>query len=66
MVTINRNMRDLGFANGWTDDSLESRLLEMTRKAGYQFKEVRHDLHGYDNIYECQEAALRYHTCSSD
>jgi len=65
MEQVNRNMRDLGFANGWNDDSLESRLIEMTRKAGYNFKEVKHDVNGYDSVYECQEAALRYHICSN-
>ena len=64
MATENRNMRDLGFANGWSDDSLERRLYEMTLKAGYKFEEVSHEPHGYDTVYECKEVGLRYHICS--
>ena len=61
-----RNMRDLGYANGWSSDSLESRLVSMTRQAGYQFKEVSHNDRGTDTVYECREAGLRYHVDSSD
>ena len=61
-----RNMRDLGYANGWSSDSLESRLVSMARKAGYQFNEVSHNERGTDTVYECKEAGLRYHVDSSD
>lgn len=60
---MERNIRDLGCANGWPDGSLEQRLVEMTRKAGYTFKEVFCPPHTY--IYTCHEAGLKYHTnCS--
>ena len=57
-------MRDLGYANGWHDDSLEQRLVDMTIKAGYAFKEVSHNERGYDTVYVCEEAGLKYHICS--
>lgn len=60
------NMRDLGYANGWHADSLEQRLVSMAREAGYKFVEVSHDPRGYDTVYECKEAGLRYHVDSSD
>lgn len=66
MATENRNMRDLGYANGWSTDSLESRLVEMTRKAGLSFTQVSHNERGTDTVYECKEAGLRYHVDSSD
>lgn len=58
-----RNMRDLGFANGWGEDSLERRLVEMTRQAGYTFDEEFIPPHAY--VYTCAEAGLKYRTnCS--
>lgn len=66
MAEQQRNMRDLGYANGWSSDSLEARLVEMTRKAGFTFKEVSHNERGTDTVYECAEAGLRYHVDSSD
>ncbi|MBR1448336.1 MAG: hypothetical protein IJ588_06290 [Prevotella sp.] len=67
MATIENdiNIRDLGFANGWQPDSLEQRLVDMTGKAGYAFKEESHDPHGYDTVYVCREAGLKYHVCSN-
>ena len=62
----NRNMIDLGYANGWHEDSIENRLVDMTRQAGYKFKEVSHNARGTDTVYECSEAGLRYHVDSSD
>ena len=59
-------MKDLGYANGWHSDSLESRLCELARLAGYSFVEVSHDERGTDTVYECAEAGLRYHVDSSD
>lgn len=64
METLNRNMRDLGFANGWDSDCLEARLVEMAKLAGYKFEE-KLDQRGYDNVYTCKEACLKYHTCSN-
>lgn len=61
-----RNIKDLGYSNGWSADSLESRLVDMAREAGYQFKQVSHNERGTDTIYECREAGLRYHIDSSD
>ena len=60
------NIKDLGYANGWHDDSLESRLVKMTIKAGYRFTVVSHNERGTDTVYECIEAGLRYHVDSSD
>ena len=63
MENEHRNMRDLGCANGWPDGSLEKRLVEMTRKAGYSFTEEFMPPHTY--VYVCREAGLKYHTnCS--
>lgn len=59
----NRNMRDLGIANGWHDDSLEVRLVEMTVKAGYKFKEEFIPPHKFK--YTCEEAGLMYWTICS-
>ncbi len=57
------NIKDLGFANGWSADSLEQRLVDMTRKAGYSFQEEFIPPHTY--VYTCKEARLRYKTnCS--
>lgn len=56
-------MRDLGYANGWHEDSLERRLVEMTKEAGHKFKEEFIPPHEYK--YTCVEAGLMYHTnCS--
>lgn len=60
------NFNDLGFANGWKDDSIEQRLVNSAREAGYKFVEVSHKENGSDTVYECQEAGLRYHVDSSD
>lgn len=58
-----RKLRDLGFANGWHEDSLEQRLVDMTREAGYSFKEEFVPPHQYK--YTCEEAGIMYHTdCS--
>lgn len=63
MATENKNMRDLGFANGWPTDSLERRLVNMAKEAGYAFKEEFIPPHEYK--YTCVEAGLIYHTnCS--
>ena len=62
METTN-NMRDLGVANGWPDDSLELRLVEMTRQAGYRFVEEFHPPHTF--VYTCIEAGLKYRTICS-
>lgn len=63
MATENNNMRDLGFANGWSPDSLEQRLVNMAREAGYSFREEFIPPHEYK--YTCIEAGLTYHTnCS--
>ena len=59
-----QNIKDLGTANGWSSDSLEQRLVDMAKKAGYTFEQVEHNEHGYDTVYECKEAGLRYHVCS--
>lgn len=56
-------MKDLGCANGWHEDSLEKRLVEMTRKAGYKFKEEFLPPHTFK--YTCEEAGLTYRTCCS-
>lgn len=58
-----KNMRDLGCANGWSDDSIECRLVEMTRQAGYKFKEEFIPPHTFR--YTCKEAGLAYHTICS-
>ena len=63
MATETRNMRDLGVANGWHDDSLETRLVEMTRKAGYTFTEEFIPPHTFR--YTCKEAGLTYRTICS-
>jgi len=58
-----RNIKDLGFANGWSADSLERRLVDMTMKAGYTFQEEFTPPHTY--TYTCKEAGIRYRTnCS--
>ena len=57
------NMRDLGVANGWHDDSLEKRLVEMTRKAGYSFIEEFIPPHTFR--YTCTEAGITYTTICS-
>ena len=63
MNNENKNMRDLGYANGWAEDSLESRLVEMTRAAGYSFREEFRPPHTF--VYTCPEAGLTYKTnCS--
>lgn len=59
----NINMKDLGYANGWHEDSLEKRLVEMTRRAGYEFKEEFLPPHTFK--YTCLEAGLTYRTCCS-
>lgn len=61
-----RNIIDLGYMNGWKSDGIENRLCEMVVKAGYSFEEVSHNERGTDTVYECKEAALRYHVDSSD
>ena len=61
-----KNMRDLGYANGWNKDSLENRLIDMTLEAGYRFVVTSHNPRGTDTVYECKEAGLRYHIDSSD
>ena len=66
METPKSNIRDLGWANGWTKDSLEHRLVEMTHRAGLTFKVISHEPHGYDTVYYCEEAGLKYHVDSSD
>ena len=59
----NKNMRDLGCANGWADDSLENRLVEMTVAAGFKFKEEFEPPHTFR--YTCKEAGLTYYTICS-
>jgi len=59
-------MMDLGYANGWHSDSIESRLCKLVRIAGYKFVEVSRNERGTDTVYECKEAGLRYHVDSSD
>lgn len=66
MNNENKNMRDLGYANGWSRDSIENRLIDMAREAGYHFVVTSHDPRGTDTVYECKEAGLRYHVDSSD
>lgn len=61
-----RKMIDLGFANGWDSEGIEQRLYQLVQMAGLSWKEVQHDIHGYDTVYECEEAGLRYHVDSSD
>ena len=57
------NMRDLGYANGWHTDSLERRLVDMTKEAGYKF--VEEFIHPHTYRYTCKEAGLTYRTnCS--
>lgn len=60
------NMRDLGNADKWTSDSMESRLVSNALKQGYKFHEVSRDKKGKDIIYECQQAKLRYHVTESE
>ena len=56
-------MRDLGYANGWHTDSLERRLVDMTKEAGYKF--VEEFIHPHTYRYTCKEAGLTYRTnCS--
>lgn len=63
MAETNKNMRDLGCANGWDSESLEQRLVDMTKQAGYTFKEEFCPPHTY--VYTCVEAGLKYRTnCS--
>lgn len=63
MDSIARNMKDLGCANGWHEDSLEQRLVDMAKAAGYKFREEFAPPHTY--IYTCTEAGLTYRTnCS--
>ena len=58
-----RKIRDLGYANGWSEGSIERRLVEMTKEAGYSFKEEFIPPHTYK--YTCIEAGLTYRTnCS--
>lgn len=64
MKNLNKNMRDLGYANGWDGDCLEARLVEMAKLAGYEFKEDL-DSSGYNHTYTCKEACLMYHTCEN-
>ena len=61
-----RKMIDLGFANGWDSEGIEQRLHQLVHMAGLRWKEVKHDIHGYDTVYECEAAGLRYHVDSSD
>lgn len=63
MDTNSNNMKDLGYANGWSEDSLEQRLVDMTRRAGYKFNEEFIPPHTYK--YTCTGAGLTYRTnCS--
>ena len=63
MEEKNINMKDLGYANGWHEDSLEKRLVDMTRQAGYKFREEFISPHTFK--YTCEEAGLMYCTnCS--
>ena len=63
MDSKSKNMRDLGYANRWSEDSLERRLVDMTRRAGYKFREEFFPPHTYK--YTCEEAGLTYRTnCS--
>ena len=60
-----KNIKDLGCANAWwgNEDSLEYRLVEMTRWAGLEFTEERIDSNNFR--YTCKEAGLTYRTnCS--
>lgn len=61
-----KNMRDLGYANGWSKDSLENRLIDIAHEAGYHFVVTSHNPRGTDTVYECKEAGLKYHVDSSD
>lgn len=61
-----RNIIDLGYMNGWKRDGIEYRLLDMVALAGLRFRMVSHNERGTDTVYQCDEAALRYHVDSSD
>ncbi len=57
------NVNDLGYANDWAEDSMERRLVEMAKSAGYEFVEEFIPPHTYK--YTCEEAGLVYRTnCS--
>lgn len=66
MEKKNRNIIDLGYANGWSGDCIEQRLYDMVHEAGYHFTMVSHNERGTNTVYECKEAGLRYHVDSSD
>jgi len=58
-----KNIKDLGFANGWSEDSVERKLVEKAKNAGYRFKETFIPPHTFE--YVCEEAGLKYRTnCS--
>ena len=61
-----QKMIDLGYINGWKDGGIEYRLCDMVELAGYHFRMVSHNERGTDTVYQCDEAALRYHVDSSD
>ena len=59
-------MIDLGWANGWDSEGIEQRVCDLVREAGYSFYQKSHEPHGYDTVYQCDEACVRYHVDSSD
>ena len=51
-------LKNLGNRKRWPADSLEQRLVEMTERAGYTFKERES---GDMKVYVCNEAGLMYY-----
>lgn len=52
------NLNDLGYANGWSEDSIERRLVENAKKAGYEF--VSEFIPPHTFVFTCEEAGLMY------
>ena len=52
-------LKNLGNRDRWPDDSLEQRLVDMTERAGYQFRKSEN---GSMTVYVCNEARLMYYT----
>jgi hypothetical protein len=69
---------DLGYANGWYQQSwlpnsgtfmrggLERMIYEAACAQGYGFKEISHRETGVDTVYHNEELGMTYHVDSSD
>ena len=51
-------LKNLGDKNKWPDNSIEQRLVDMTERAGYKFREREE---GTMKVYICNEAGLMYY-----